>query len=116
VRALLALAAGLVGVVSGAAGTLLHQSWWGLALALGTGLVVLAWLPPGLVRVAFAIGWCVPVLRGALERPAGGFLIGSDAPGWSFLGGSFVLLLAALLTAGTRRGHAEDHGVRGPAT
>jgi hypothetical protein len=113
VRALLALA---VGVVSGAAGTLLHQSWWGLALALGTGLVVLAWLPPGPVRVAFAVGWCVPVLRGALERPAGGFLIGSDAPGWSFLAGSSVLLVAALATVASRRGHAEDHEVRGTPT
>ena len=115
-RALLALASAVVGVVSGVAGTLLHQSWWGLALALGTGLVVLAWLPPGLVRVAFALGWCVPVLRGALERPAGGFLIGSDAPGWSFLAGSLVLLVAALVTVASRRGRAEDHGVRGPAT
>ena len=112
-RALLALA---VGVVSGAAGTVLHQSWWGLALALGTGLVVLAWLPPGIVRVTFAVGWCVPVLRGVLERPAGGFLNGSDAPGWSFLAGSFVLLLAALVSVASRRGHAEDHGVRGSAT
>ena len=112
-RALLALA---VGVVSGGAGTLLHQSWWGLALALGTGLIVLAWLPPGIVRVAFAVGWCVSVLRGALERPAGGFLIGSDAPGWSFLAGSFVLLVAALVTVASRRGHAEDHEVRGAPT
>ena len=112
-RALLALA---VGVVSGVAGTLLHQGWWGLALALGTGLVVLAWLPPGVVRVAFAVGWCVAVLRGALERPAGGFLIGSDAPGWSFLAGSSVLLVAALVTVTSRRGHAEDHGVRGTDT
>ena len=83
--------------------TLLHQRWWGLALALTTGLVVLAWLPPGAVRVAFALGWCVPVLRGALERPAGGFLIGADAPGWSFLAGSAVLLVAALATVGSAR-------------
>lgn len=99
-----ALPALLVGLVSGAAGTLLHQQWWGLALALGTGLVVLAWLPAGVVRLAFALGWCVPVVRGALERPAGGFLISSDTPGWSFIGGSFVLLVAALLTLGARRG------------
>lgn len=112
-RALLAL---VVGAVSGAAGTLLHQHWWGLALALGTGLAVLAWLPPGVVRVAFALGWCVPVLRGALERPAGGFLIAADAPGWSFMAGSLVLLVAALVTVPARRGHAEDHGLRGPAT
>src|SRR3712207_8495956 len=42
------------------------------ALAMATGLVVLAWLPPGGVRLAFTLGWCVPVLRGALARPAGG--------------------------------------------
>ena len=111
-----ALPALLVGAVSGVAGTLLHQHWWGLALALSTGLLVLAWLPPGAVRVAFALGWCVPVLRGALERPAGGFLIAADAPGWSFMAGSLVLLLAALATVLARRENGEDHGVRGPAT
>ncbi len=106
----------VVGAVSGAAGTLLHQHWWGLALALGTGLVVVAWLPPGAVRIAFALGWCVPVLRGALARPTGGFLIGADTPGWSFIGGSLVLLVAALVTVRAGRGHADDHGLRGPAT
>lgn len=110
------LLAAVVGVVSGVAGTLLHQHWWGLALALGTALVVLGWLPPGVVRIAFALGWCVPVVRGALERPAGGFLVGSDPPGWSFLAGSFVLLVAALATVASGRRHADDHGVRGPAT
>ena len=30
------LAALLVGVLSGAAGTVLHQTWWGLALGLAT--------------------------------------------------------------------------------
>jgi len=100
--------AAVVGAVSGAAGTLVHQAWWGLPLALVAGLVSLAWLPPGVVRLAFAVGWCLPVLRGALEQPAGGFLIGSDARGWSFLAGSFVLLVGALATvrggAAARRG------------
>jgi hypothetical protein len=108
--------AGLVGVVSGVAGTLLHQHWWGLALALGTGLVVLAWLPAGGVRLAFALGWCLAVARGAVARPAGGFLISSDALGWSFLGGSAVLLVAALATVASHRERADDPGVRGPAT
>lgn len=113
-------AALLVGVVSGAAGTLLHQRWWGLALAMATGVVVLAWLQPGVVRLAFALGWWVPVARGALERPAGGFLISADAAGWSFLAGSAVLLLAALATvASGRRRPADrsgDHGDRRTAT
>jgi hypothetical protein len=120
-RAALGLAALVVGLVSGAAGTLLHQHWWGLLLALGAALVTLAWLPPGGPRVAFAAGWCVPVLRGALERPGGGFLIGADAVGWSFLAGSAVLLVAALATAGAGRrttgadgpGRADDRGVQG---
>lgn len=119
-----ALAALGVGVVSGAAGTVLHQAWWGLALGLGTALVVLAWLPPGGTRLAFALGWCVPVLRGALAKPAGGFLVGSDAMGWSFVAGTLVLLVAALVTArsGAARdprpvpGSGEDPGERGPAT
>ncbi|RYC13346.1 hypothetical protein [Nocardioides zhouii] len=103
-----AVGAAVVGAVSAVAGTLLHQQWWGLALGLVAGLVTLAWLPPGVVRLAFAVGWCLTVLRGALERPAGGFLIGSDSAGWSFVVGSFVLLVAALATvrsgAAARRG------------
>jgi hypothetical protein len=98
-RVLLAL---LVGAVSGLAGTVLHRQWWGLALALATGLVVLTWLPAGAVRLAFAVGWCAPVLRGALSLPSGGFLVASDALGWSFLAGSGVLLVAAILTVGSR--------------
>ena len=120
-RAAYGLAALVVGLVSGAAGTLVHQRWWGLALALAAALSTLAWLPPGGVRLAFAVGWCVPVLRGALERPGGGFLISGDATGWSFLAGSVVLLVAAVATAGagrrtpgkTRPGRADDPEVRG---
>ena len=120
-RAGLGLAALAVGLVSGAAGTLVHQRWWGLVLALAAALAALAWLPAGGARLAFALGWCVPVLRGALERPGGGFLISADAVGWSFLAGSAVLLVAAVVTAGagrrtpagTQPGRADDPGVRG---
>ena len=115
------LAALAVGLVSGVAGTLVHQRWWGLVLALAAALATLAWLPAGAVRLAFAVGWCVPVLRGALERPGGGFLISADAAGWSFLAGSAVLLVAAFATAGAGRrtpgetalGRADDPAVRG---
>jgi len=124
VRLLLTLlggvAAAAVGVVSGAAGTVLHLRWWGLLLALGTAVVVLGWLPAGGFRVAFALGWCVPVLRGVLEGPGGGFLVGSDAAGWSFLAGSAALLVAAVVTARRRApaygGRVEDPGLRGSAT
>ena len=106
--AVLAVLALVVGAVSGAAGTLVHQQGWGLALAICAGLVSLSWLPPGAVRLAFAVGWCLPVVRGAVERPAGGILIASDAVGWSWLAASFVLLLAALATV--RGGGAARRG------
>ncbi|GAB3031581.1 hypothetical protein GCM10011376_24890 [Nocardioides flavus (ex Wang et al. 2016)] len=109
-----------VGVVSGVAGTLLHLHWWGLALALATAVVVLGWLPPGGLRVAFALGWCVAVLRGVLEGPGGGFLVAADAAGWSLLAGSAVLLVASVATVRGRRttprGRADDPGLRGSAT
>lgn len=118
------LGALVVGAVSGAAGTLLHQQWWGLALALVTGVVVTAWLPAGTVRLGFAVGWCVPVVRGALALPSGGFLVAANAPGWSFLAGSGVLLVTAVLTvaSGPGRPHerpaggAADPGSLGPAS
>lgn len=97
------LAGALVGLLSGASATLLHREWWGLALALATGLVVLALAPPGPARVGFALGWCAPVLRGALPGPGGGFLVAADDRGWSLIAGSAVLLLAAVATVRSGR-------------
>ena len=118
------LAALLVGAVSGAAATLLHHYWWGLSLGLVAAVLALGWLPGGPVRLAFALGWFLLALRGALPRPGGGFLVAGDAQGWSFLTGSFVLLVASVLTVasgrrrldGPGRTRREDHGVRGSAT
>ena len=115
-----ALLAGVVGLVSGGAATLIHHYWWGLGLGLVTALVVLAWLPPGPVRVLFAAGWLVAALRGAVEQASGGFLVASDAPGWSFLASSGVLLMGALISSvGTRprpAAHAGDPGDRPAST
>ena len=85
-RAAYGLAALVVGLVSGAAGTLVHQRWWGLALALAAELAVLAWLPAGGVRLAFAV-----LLVAALVTAGAG----RRTPG------------------GTRPGRADDPGVRG---
>ena len=114
------LVAAVVGAVSGVAGVLVHQAWWGLALGLTAALVTLAWLPAGSLRVGFAAGWSVTVLRATLTMPGGDYLISADAAGWSFLAGSLVLVTAALATLGSgpgrRAAHTEDRGVRGPAT
>lgn len=106
----------LVGAVSGAAGVLVHQAWWGLALALAAALASIAWLPRGLLRPAFAAGWLASVARASVTAPGGDFLIAADAAGWSFLAGSLVLLVAALATARSGPGRVEDQGVRGSAT
>lgn len=117
---LAAALAGLVGVVSGGAATLLHHYWWGLGLGLVTALAVVAWLPPGPVRVLFAAGWLVAAARGATERASGGFLVGSDAAGWSFLAASGVLVMGALVSSvGSRVRPAKgggDPGVRPGST
>ncbi len=106
----------VVGATSGFAGVLIHQAWWGLALALGAAAASLMWLPAGAMRLAFALGWVVPVMRGSLPLPAGDVLIASTAAGWTFLGGSFVLLLSALVSMGGRSRRASDPGLRGSAT
>lgn len=111
-----ALLAGVVGLVSGAAGTLLHQEWWGFALAFAAGLATLSWLPPGVVRIAFAVGWCLAVARGALARPGGGVLVGADSAGLAWLAASFVLLLASLATVSDGRRRAADPEDQGPLT
>jgi hypothetical protein len=116
VRVVLAGLALVVGAVSGAAGTLLHQHWWGLALALAAGLASISWLPPGGVRLAFAVGWCLCVARAAVESPGGGFLISTGPAGLSWIAASLVLLVAALVTVGGGRTHAADRGVRGNPT
>lgn len=114
------LVAVVVGAVSGAAGVLVHQAWWGLALGLTAALVTLAWLPAGPLRVGFAAGWLLTVSRATLTLPSGDYLIASDAAGWSFLAGSFVLVVASLATVGSRSGggpaRADDQGDRGSAT
>ena len=109
-RAVWAVLALVAGVVSGAAGTLLHQHWWGLALALGAGIAAFAWLPPGGVRLAFAVGWCLAVARAVIERPGGGFLIASSPVGWSWIAGALVLLVAALVTVGGGRAARRGSG------
>lgn len=110
------IGAALVGSVSGAAGVLVHQLWWGLALALAAALVTTAWLPAGWLRSGFVVGWMLMVSRATLTLPGGDYLVSADAAGWSLLAGSLVLLVAALVTAGGRSGRADDQGDRGSAT
>lgn len=110
------LACLVLGGLSATAAVLVHHAWWGLALGLSAGVATLAWLPGGAPRVGFAVGWLLVVSRATLTLPAGDYLVASDTAGWSFLAGSFVLIVAAMATPGRRPGRADDHGVRGSAT
>ena len=106
------LGAALAGLVTGAAAVLTHTSWWWLALATAAALTTLGWLRGGL-RVAFAAGWCVAVARASLTRPEGDYLVSANAPGWTLLALTLVLLVGALLSAALGARRARDLGVRG---
>lgn len=115
-RLLLALAALVAGGVTGAAAVLLHQRWWWLAIALLATSLAVWWLPDRLPRVAWALAWGGAVLRGALSRPEGDYLVSSNALGWTLLGGSVLALLAALVLPDHTPRPGDDRGIRAPST
>lgn len=101
-----------LGVVSGGAAVVLHQAWGWLVLAAAAAGAVMTWLRPGAARMGFAAGWTVAVLRGALPKPEGDYLVPANGPGWTLLAGSLALVLAALVTLRPRGRRVDDHGDR----
>lgn len=112
-RALAALAAGaLVGLPSGAAAVLVHADTRWLVLGLAA-LATALWAAPGAARTGLALGWGYAVARGSLVRPEGDYLVSADAHGWTLLGGSLVLVVAALASAAVGAGRSRDPRLRG---
>ena len=94
-------AAGLLvlGAVVGIACVGVHNTWWGLPLALVTTAASAYALPGGWTgRAPFALGWAVVVAALALPRPEGDFLIAGDLNGYVLLGFGLALLVASLVT------------------
>ena len=94
-------AAGLLvlGAIVGIASVGVHNTWWGLPLALVTTAASAYALPGGWTgRAPFALGWSVVVAALALPRPEGDFLISGDVNGYVLLGCGLVLLVASLVT------------------
>ena len=112
-RTVAALVATLcVGVVSGAATVLVHTSGWPMALGLAAALAAVLWLR-GAGQVGFALGWAVALGRASTPRPEGDYLVSADAPGWTLLACSLVLVVGALVAAARGQGRARDLRLRG---
>ena len=98
-RVLRAAGALLLGAVVGLASVGVHNTWWGLPLALVTTAASAYALPGGWTgRAPFALGWAGVVAALALPRPEGDFLISGDLNGYVLLGAGLVLLVANLAT------------------
>ncbi|WP_246169083.1 DUF6113 family protein [Actinotalea subterranea] len=104
-RVLARLAAmGLLGVVVGVVGTVVHR-WhmpWGLVLALASVLsasvVARAWTGwAGMLSVGLGVALAVGVL--AVEGPGGDVLVAAQPVGYVWYGGALVTVLAGLLPA-----------------
>ncbi|MDQ4051503.1 MAG: DUF6113 family protein [Actinomycetota bacterium] len=96
-----ALVGGLLctGLVVGVASVAVHNTWWGLPLALAATAATAYALPGGWTRRApFVLGWSAVVAALALPRPEGDFVIAGDVNGYVLLGFGLVLLVAGLVT------------------
>jgi hypothetical protein len=96
-----ALAGGLLvtGLIVGVASVAVHNTWWGLPLALVATATTAYALPGGWTRRApFVLGWSAAVAALALPRPEGDFMIAGDVNGYVLLGFALVLLVASLVT------------------
>ncbi len=84
-------------------------SWpLGLVLGVAAGAAALWALPRGVAtRLALATGWAVAVLRLALRRPEGDYVVPADVGGYVLLATSLVLVLAAIVTLPVRRDVAD---------
>ena len=91
-RVLLALALLAVGAVSAVAAVAVHGRWWGLGLAIAAVLTSLVAVGPGWsTRLPFAVGFVGMVVRLALTRPEGDYVLAADAQGYLLLGLALVV-------------------------
>ncbi|SFB77593.1 hypothetical protein SAMN04487968_101459 [Nocardioides terrae] len=97
-RPAVALGLLLLGAAVGLAAVWTHGRWWALALGAAASLTTALAVPAGLLRLAYAAGWAAMAAYFLLARPEGDFVIGSDPPGYTFLGLGLVLLVVGIAT------------------
>lgn len=108
-RVLLALAMLVVGAVSAVAAVAVHGRWWGLVLAGAATLATLVAVGPGwTTRLPFALGFGLAVLRLAITRPEGDFVVAAEVHGYLLL--LLTLLVVALGVATLPRPGRERRG------
>ena len=87
------------GVVTSFAAVMVHQRWWGLALAVAAVAAATVALPAGWwTRLPFALGFVVVLGLAMVPRGEGDYLIPANTRGYVLLGVGFVLMLTAVST------------------
>ena len=98
-RVLLALAMLAVGAVSGVAAVALHSRWWGLGLAAVAVAATLVAVGAGWsTRLSFAAGFGLVVLRLAITRPEGDYVVAANPQGYLMLLLMLVVVVVAVAT------------------
>ena len=116
-RLLAAVAWLVLGLVVGTCAALLSSLWWGLLLGGATTVALAVAARPGWgSRVPLAVGWAVAVLRLALRRPEGDYVVGSDTGGYVLLALGLSLVVAALVTVPLRDRGAVAESASGPSS
>ena len=108
-RVALAGLAGLVGLIVGLAGAIVHRHAirpadilvpWGLVLALATMFAVTVAagrLAQGVGAIGVAVGWAVSLFWLQLPRPEGDYLFASDFLGNAYVFGGMLTLIVAVV-------------------
>lgn len=114
-RGLRAVVLLVVGAVSAVAAVAVHGHWWGLALAGAAALATLVAVGPGWsTRLPFAAGFGLVVVRLAVTRPEGDFVLAADVHGYLMLALTLVVVAVALATL-PRPSRDRAPGVSAPA-
>ncbi len=108
-RVAFAVLAGLIGLIVGLAGAIVHRHAvrpadilvpWGLVLALATMFAVTVAagrLAQGVGAIGVAVGWAVSLLWLQLPRPEGDYLFASDFLGNAYVFGGMLTLIVAVV-------------------
>lgn len=87
------------GAVTGVAAVMVHQRWWGLALAVAALAAAVVALPAGWwTRLPFALGFVAVLGLAMVPRGEGDYLVPGNARGYLLLAAGFVLVLSAVAT------------------
>ena len=90
------------GLMIGTAAVLVHDTWWGLPLAILSTAATARALTAGAPRVGFSLGWAIAVGVFAVPRPAGDYLVASGFTGYTMLIMALVVMIAAMATVPPR--------------